>query len=167
MHSVIHNVIKNMSRNKGFTLIELLVVIAIIGILASIILVNLGNTRKQARDASAMASMSSIRSAAEVYYSEHGNYGVTVVSASCPTIVATTSVFDNADVVRLTKGVSSQTTTVTCASLGTGTGTFATTWTVVTNLNDTTQKYCVDSNGFAGKLPASGTVPVLVGGSCI
>ena len=57
---------------SGFTLIELLVVIAIIGILASIVLVNLGNTRKSAKDASAISTMSQLRNAAENYRTATG-----------------------------------------------------------------------------------------------
>ena len=151
-----------MSKNKGFTLIELLVVIAIIGILASIILVNLGNTRKQARDASAMASMSSIRSAAEVYYSTNGNYGAAFTSATCPTATGTTSVFDNEDVIKLTGAVGKQVTAPTCASVGTP----ASSWTVVTTLSDAATKYCVDSTGYAGK-PTGSTIPATSGESCL
>ena len=152
-----------MSRNKGFTLIELLVVIAIIGILASIILVNLGNTRKQARDASAMASMSSIRSAAEVYYSTNGSYGTALSpAAACPTATGTTSVFNNEDVVKLTGAVGKQVTAPTCASVGTP----ASSWTVVTTLSDAATKYCVDSTGYAGK-PTGSTIPATSGESCL
>ena len=59
--------------NKGFTLIELLVVIAIIGILSAAVLVNLNDARKKGKDGSAIASLSGLRTAAEMYYSSHGN----------------------------------------------------------------------------------------------
>jgi prepilin-type N-terminal cleavage/methylation domain-containing protein len=59
--------------NKGFTLIELLVVIAIIGILSAAVLVNLNGARVKGKDGSAIASLSSLRTAAEMYYSNNGN----------------------------------------------------------------------------------------------
>lgn len=64
---------KNIS-HKGFTLIELLVVVAIIGLLAATILASLGSARSKARAARAQSEISSMRAAAELYYSEYGSY---------------------------------------------------------------------------------------------
>jgi prepilin-type N-terminal cleavage/methylation domain-containing protein len=68
---------------RGFTLIELLVVIAIIGILASIILVSLKGARGKARDAQRQQDMIQLRSALELYNSDHGSYPSTGGAWSC------------------------------------------------------------------------------------
>ena len=64
-----------MLRYKGFTLIELLVVIAIISLLSSIVLASLGTSRAKASDAAIKQGLVNLRSAAELYYSNNGNYG--------------------------------------------------------------------------------------------
>jgi len=51
---------------KGFTLIELLVVIAIIGILASIVLVSVGGSRKNANATKAKADLNQMMTALEL-----------------------------------------------------------------------------------------------------
>ena len=62
-------------KQKGFTLIEILVVIAIIGILATIVLTSLGTARQKASDAKVQAQLSSMRSQAELFFGDNGNYG--------------------------------------------------------------------------------------------
>ena len=64
---------KNKSQ-KGFTLVELLVVIAIIGILATLLLLQLGVARQRARDAKRIVDVSQVRTAAELYFDDAGQY---------------------------------------------------------------------------------------------
>ena len=65
-------------KQKGFTLLELLVVIGIIGLLASILVVNLTNTRKRARDTKRIADVRSLQTASEDYYGKNGKYPATI-----------------------------------------------------------------------------------------
>ncbi|MEI8270066.1 MAG: type II secretion system protein [bacterium] len=59
---------------KGFTLIELLVVVSIISLLSSIVLTTLSGTRAKARDAVRKSDMLQIKTALDLYYSDHGSY---------------------------------------------------------------------------------------------
>ncbi len=64
-----------MHHKKGFTLIELLVVVTIIGLLSTIVLVNVGDSRAKARDASIQSYMHQVRNAAEMnYINNNENY---------------------------------------------------------------------------------------------
>lgn len=58
----------------GFTLVELMVVITIVGILASIVLIDLSNTRKKGEDAAVQLGLREVRNAAELYYSNNETY---------------------------------------------------------------------------------------------
>lgn len=59
---------------RGFTLVELLVVIAIIGILTGIIVPNLTESRKSARDAKRVSDIKQIQLALALYYNDNGFY---------------------------------------------------------------------------------------------
>ncbi|MFA6963736.1 MAG: type II secretion system protein [Patescibacteria group bacterium] len=63
-----------MQKRRGFTLIELLVVVAIIGILATVVVVNLTNAQKKARDATRVANLKSIEIALTMYHTEKNSY---------------------------------------------------------------------------------------------
>jgi prepilin-type N-terminal cleavage/methylation domain-containing protein len=56
----------------GFTLIEILIVVAIIAILASVVLVGLGSSQKQANDARIFSDLTEVQNALQLYYSDHG-----------------------------------------------------------------------------------------------
>ncbi|MFH1161905.1 MAG: type II secretion system protein [Candidatus Jorgensenbacteria bacterium] len=59
---------------RGFTLIEMLIVVAIIGLLSSVILVGLGDVRKEARDTRRISDIRQMQNQLEIYYSEHQSY---------------------------------------------------------------------------------------------
>jgi len=59
-------------RKRAFTLIELLVVVAIIGILATVVVVNLGNSQKKARDARRLSDVNQIAKAVDLYVLDYG-----------------------------------------------------------------------------------------------
>jgi len=67
--------IKHLStRQTGFTLVELLIVVIILGILAAIVLPQFTSTTDDARLSALDSNLSSLRSAVELYYQQHGAY---------------------------------------------------------------------------------------------
>ena len=126
---------------KGFTLIELLVVIAIIGILAGIVLVALGGARNRAKDARIQADMAQIRTVAEVYNGDEGNFDGLMLGA------------DVAEITTLTNDILGQGGAYSYA-------TAASTYCVVADLNAVGAFWCVDSNLVSS---ATGSSP----GTCV
>ena len=126
------------NKKRGFTLIELLVVIAIIGILSSVVLASLNSARTKGKDASAKASIASVRSSAEVYYNGSGanTYGAAGTG---------TGVCADADITKLLTAADAQTgNAAVCVVATAGAG-----YTAYDTLNDGTN-FCVDSTGFSG-----------------
>ena len=61
-------------KRRGFTLVEIMVVAAITVLIASIILVAMGESRNQAKDAAIKASLAEIRKAAELLHDTTDSY---------------------------------------------------------------------------------------------
>ncbi|MBI2004930.1 prepilin-type N-terminal cleavage/methylation domain-containing protein [Patescibacteria group bacterium] len=127
------------SLTGGFTLIELLVVIAIIGILAGIVLASLGTARGGANDAKTKEQLSNLRTAAELYYANIGNYGTNATAnASC---TGASTVFVDSGVAPLvTTSNYPSGTSLVCRSTALGTA-----WATSASLSS--DFWCVDSTG--------------------
>jgi len=67
-------------KNKGFTLIELLVVISVIGILSTVVLGELNEARRRARETAFVAGLSQLQKSLELYYLDNGEYPDSTIS---------------------------------------------------------------------------------------
>jgi len=59
---------------RAFSLVELVVVVLIVGILAAVAAPKMFDTSTKARESATKASLSVVRNAIELYYSENGSY---------------------------------------------------------------------------------------------
>jgi prepilin-type N-terminal cleavage/methylation domain-containing protein len=134
---------------RGFTLIELLVTIAIIGSLASIVIGALSLARDKAYDTKIKSNLSNMRSAAALYYTENGNYGVEVSDDCAAGMFAEDNMSDVLDSVIDANG--GDTVNLDCYTSDSTAGSTSNTWAVSSPLRQNTSEFwCTDSNGYAG-----------------
>jgi prepilin-type N-terminal cleavage/methylation domain-containing protein len=139
-------------RSKGFTLIELLVVIAIIGILSAVVLASLNTARSKGSDAAIESNLNTIRTQAELEYSNYNQYASVALSGTCPTVVQASSMFDPTVVSALKQIASSNANAIKCeASIGANSA-YAISAALVTN---PAIFYCIDSTGIAATTSAA------------
>jgi prepilin-type N-terminal cleavage/methylation domain-containing protein len=74
---------------RGFTLVEVVVAISIVAILASVVIANVGEGRKKARDAQRISDIAQIQLALRLYKDAEGKYpdcdeGMTIGESSTP-----------------------------------------------------------------------------------
>jgi prepilin-type N-terminal cleavage/methylation domain-containing protein len=65
------------SQRRGFTLVEVLFVAAIVAILSMVIIGNVGEARKKARDTQRMTDLGTLQIALKLYRDSYGTYQVT------------------------------------------------------------------------------------------
>jgi len=142
------------NRSRGFTLIELLVVIAIIGILSAVVLASLNTARQKGSDAAIQANLNSIRTQAELEYSNYNQYAAAAIASNvCPITVIANSMWD-ATVVSALAQAKAQAGNVYCnVSIGPS-GAYAV-WAPLVSASG--KYYCIDSNGNGVTLAAAPT----------
>ncbi len=146
-------------RNKktGFTLIELLVAIAIIGILATIILASLTESQSRGYDSKILQQLNGFRTAAQLYFSNHGGYGPDTNSCNDNTsIFKSVDPQDGSPSVYIDSANLPEFTQVYCSTDSSGRR-----YAVKATLYNANQYWCVDSTGASRKVtgtPTNGTV---------
>ncbi len=71
-------------KNLGFTLVEMLLVMTIMGILATVVIINVSGSGKDARIVATRASITSIKAAIQTFEIKTGNYPKSIDELTAP-----------------------------------------------------------------------------------
>ncbi len=160
-----------MKSQNAFTLVEILIVVAIIGTLSTVVISNVQGARDKGMDAAAKETLASARAEAAYFYDDFGTYGLhSTRDVCCPAnsaivcdsayLGATSTKFHD---LILKAGLENRKAVYCHANNPTGES-----YTAFVMLRDgmvydsasgtqvSTKAFCIDSNGFAGVIPAYG-----------